>query len=502
MENETPNARALMQAILVLQSVAFVAVYSENIKLFKDFLAVVNSKAELAHAFTEFGGIMLSSEAFAIYELNAAVKFSPSSAVRALPQILRLIRWFIRNQGQTIDGQLEPLFRQYMTSISDNFEDPEIRQIVPWVALEVLTLESCPRIANSIVQIALPLLQAFSRDSASYYDKLCCYAIGRLLGVAMKSTPLSEHEKDCRFVLESDLLFGVPPLELAHEKMAARNLARTLSPGLSRGISYDSEHIDGSIPEAHKKKFLDDMISPNIKDGDPADVFLKTMYAAVRHRLRFRLAPQFLLVERVVVAAFLKQLGLVNSAVRFARNVMMDEKKTEHIEVGGHFRSIWEALYALRSVGSLLYQHLQSQDLAQEVIYAELASFLGAVREKAIFLLRSVPLLRRRAVAQFSLDDAQVRDALTRMRQFLASSSGLSDFAELIQVRRVTNELRATTLTNLLSILQENVLPIELVRFLVYPLTPAFSSVSDIADIRSIESNLIGELGARFSAVF
>jgi hypothetical protein len=68
-----------------------------------------------------------------------------------------------------------------MTSISDNFDDPEIRQIIPWVALEVLTLESCPRIANSIVQIALPLLQAFSRDSASYYDKLCCYAIGRLL---------------------------------------------------------------------------------------------------------------------------------------------------------------------------------------------------------------------------------------------------------------------------------------------------------------------------------
>jgi hypothetical protein len=44
-ENEAPNARALMQAILVLQSVAFVAIYSENIKLFEDFLAVVNSKA-------------------------------------------------------------------------------------------------------------------------------------------------------------------------------------------------------------------------------------------------------------------------------------------------------------------------------------------------------------------------------------------------------------------------------------------------------------------------
>jgi hypothetical protein len=52
------------------------------------------------------------------------------------------------------------------------------------------------------------------------------------------------------------------------------------------------------------------------------------------------LALQFLPIEKVLVAAFLKQLGLMSSVVKFTHNVIMDEKESEHIEVGGYFRSI------------------------------------------------------------------------------------------------------------------------------------------------------------------
>jgi hypothetical protein len=87
------------------------------------------------------------------------------------------------------------------------------------------------------------------------------------------------------------------------------------------------------------------------------------------------------------------------------------------------------------------------------------------------------------------------------MRQFLAPSISLNDFGELIPVPRVRNELRIAALTSLLSILHENVPPIERVPFMVYLLTPVFSSLSDITGIESIESNFIGDLGAQFSTV-
>jgi hypothetical protein len=305
------------------------------------------------------------------------------------------------------------------------------------------------------------------RDSASWFRvRLGFFLLGTLLKACLKSLPAIEGEPDGKRILESDLL---QPQTLTIGATASL-------PSLSFNPWMEANSYSAEV----KESFLDSLLLKGDRNPQTED-WLDYMYAHIKTPVKLKDAYKY--TERVVIAALLRQLGVLDSALTMLFSL------SDQSSIHSNLRLVWNTVYTFRRD----YAHIRQSTGTDPARDRQ-----PDICEKARFLVSAPPVTKRRMEVGRVLDQVTAGRILGELRRFLNSPVNLSQFKGIMEHRAKRLTLRQQAFEVCVEILRH---PIIEVAFLS-AINPILSIVTNVRDVKSVSSALLQQLVDKGNQLF
>lgn len=357
--------------------------------------------------------------------------------------------------------------------------------------------------------LSVNLCQDFSPDTSLYFYNLFANILGRLTYNALVSLPHSQEETECKLILDQGILQGSQETQRQPLQRLTKD-KRTLSRGISRGLSFESVGNSTKYPDDMKKGFVDDLINLTSNRDSFGERFLQFIYVNVKSHIRAN--ESILMTEKFIMAALMKQLGFLDSAISFAislpsmKSPEMQTKSTTKI-LPPNLVSIVKAVYKIRSTLHQSYQKDKERkaapnknEEAKEIpLHLNFEAFYNEVITKCKFLLYTEPILKKRYGDAEKYDQSTIDKTIAELSSFLTSDLLMDNLNRMADQRTKRMDIRLNAIKLFIQMIQlADDFKTTIVSFLD-PLSSSLNIITDLSEIKSIPEQLIKELESQFS---
>lgn len=351
----------------------------------------------------------------------------------------------------------------------------------------------------------------FNPDPNLFFFNLFINTIGRLTKIGLQSLPISSTEEECRFILESDLIQGIPPSNSEPEQVQQHHephrpdrnaLNRELSRGISRGLSFDASKGQ-QFSEELKKGFLNEMISSEDKPNKLANKLVEFMYHAVKDKTLIRINEKthiILEVEKFAAAALLKQLGFVNVALSYAMRISELDSSTSKV-VPPNLQLTWKALYKLRNTLYLSYQKSKAAQADNPSLSNHFYAFCNEAKQKCNLLLYNDPILKKRFGEIENYDPQTIEKTINELLSFITSDLPMDQLNKMISRRTNRLETRVRSIRGIIQILKSQLFKTAQISYML-PLDNALEIISNNNDVKSVKLQLLENLNRDITELY
>ena len=350
----------------------------------------------------------------------------------------------------------------------------------------------------------------FNPDPTLFFFNLFCNTLGRLTNIALKSIPLSRKENECKLILQSDLLQGMDKLMIndipKHNVIqpTKSHVNRSLSRGISRGISFDATNVGYQYPDEMKKGFLNDLISPTPMENGWASKLLQFMYKAVKNTHRIKPTKEILDIEKYAIAALMKQLGFLNVAISFAMSLGTNDVNAQSVPPNLHIT--WKVIYKLRTILFMSYQKSKSEEQTSTKVFKSLKddypAFINEVKTKCQLLLYNDPILKKRFGESEVYDSKTIETTIYELLSFITSDLLIENLSKMVDIRTRRINTRLSGVDSLIKIIDNRKLFKTSQLAYLDPLDRSLAILNDITDVKSVKATILSELFSKFSNLF
>lgn len=359
-----------------------------------------------------------------------------------------------------------------------------------------------------------------------FYFNLLVNTLGRLTYIGLQSIPPSIEETQCKFILEGDLLEGVTKLfnqkdiqiQLQSQQTKAANHGnKPLTRGLSNGISFDATNGTMKYPDEFKKEFINDLISDKSQEKETiGSRLLKFMYKAVKAPHLIRPNPSILLAEKYMIAALMKQLGFINSAISFATvnltQIEADNGSNESFVVPPNLDKTWKSIYKMRTLLYRSYQKTKEMKISKQEkknenksvkLHENFDAFINEIIIKCKFLLFTEPILKKRKYETENYDMETIEKTINELLSFITSDLLLENLSRMVERRTQKMKIRIQALSLLIKMMKSELKSLHTTKITyLYPLKNSLKLLTDHSDVKSVPNEMIDELNENFFVLF